>query len=89
MEVVNSASFQQPSHQEWLWKKSFLSSYYHGFFTEGLKREVVLSDQPMRMNVRQCPVAIWPGEEAITGEEGLTEQPWDSPLHLATVSAVR
>lgn len=43
MKPMNIASFQMPPHQEWLWKKSFLSTYYHGFFTESLKREVVLS----------------------------------------------
>lgn len=38
---------------------------------------------------RQCPVAVWQGEEALTGKKGLTEQPWDShSLHLTIFSAV-
>lgn len=89
-EWVNAAYFQQPPHREWLWKKSFLSIYLHGFFREGLKREVALSAQQMRMKVRRCPVGVWQGEEENAGEEGLTEQPWDrhSP-HLPVFSAVR
>lgn len=43
-----------------------------------LKRDVALSARQRRTKVRQGPVAAWQGEEAITREEGLTEQPWGS-----------
>lgn len=51
---------------------------------------MVWSAGQIRTKVRQCPVVVWQGEEAITEEEGLAEQPQDSrSLHLTLSPAVR